>query len=137
MKDSDVRNRFVELRASGWSFARIAAEIGVSKPTLIKWSQEEYAALDLERFCRAEEFAERLGLLRQKRMETFGALLARARAELETRDFSGVPTERLLALTLALERRVGEELAGIRYVAGGVDGLFEQLDGLKLELSAL
>jgi len=32
--------RFIELRGKGMSFQKIAEEIGVSKPTLIKWNGE-------------------------------------------------------------------------------------------------
>jgi orotate phosphoribosyltransferase-like protein len=38
-KDPQVIERFIGLRAQGWSFARIAAELDVSKPTLIHWSR--------------------------------------------------------------------------------------------------
>ena len=31
---------FIHLRAQGLSFEKISVEIGVSKPTLIKWNQE-------------------------------------------------------------------------------------------------
>jgi transcriptional regulator of acetoin/glycerol metabolism len=34
MHDTATRHRFIELRARGWSLARIAKELGVSRPTL-------------------------------------------------------------------------------------------------------
>jgi hypothetical protein len=40
MNDTQTQQRFVHLRAEGWSFARIAAEINVSKPTLINSSRK-------------------------------------------------------------------------------------------------
>ena len=40
MKSIEEKQRFVELRAKGLSFERIAEELKVSKPTLIKWSEE-------------------------------------------------------------------------------------------------
>jgi len=45
MNDTQTQQRFVHLRAEGWSFARIAAEINGSKPTLINWSRK-FATLD-------------------------------------------------------------------------------------------
>jgi len=33
-------DRFIELRSQGWTFARIAAELAVSKPTLVAWSRK-------------------------------------------------------------------------------------------------
>ena len=35
-----TQQRFVQLRCESWSFARIAEELNVSKPTLIKWSRK-------------------------------------------------------------------------------------------------
>jgi orotate phosphoribosyltransferase-like protein len=40
MKDVSVKGRFVELRARGWSFDRVAKELKVSKQALINWSRE-------------------------------------------------------------------------------------------------
>ena len=40
MKTQDKRLRFVELRAAGWSFSKIATELSVSKSTLVEWSRD-------------------------------------------------------------------------------------------------
>jgi transposase len=40
MNDAETQQRFVLLRAEGRSFTRIAEELNVSKPTLIKWSRK-------------------------------------------------------------------------------------------------
>src|ERR1700741_3135500 len=44
MKDQQTRNRFVELRAQGWSYERIAKELGVSKQTgnVLEWVADWY-----------------------------------------------------------------------------------------------
>ena len=38
MKDLETQQRFVQLRAQGLSFARIAQELDVATGTLINWS---------------------------------------------------------------------------------------------------
>ena len=40
MKTTEQKEKFVELRAKNWSFKKIAKQLGISKPTLIKWSKE-------------------------------------------------------------------------------------------------
>jgi transposase len=40
MKTNNEKEKFIELRARGLSFSKIAEEIGVSKPILIKWNSE-------------------------------------------------------------------------------------------------
>ena len=39
MPDQENLTRFIMLRSQGWSFNRLAVELGVSKPILIKWSR--------------------------------------------------------------------------------------------------
>ena len=40
MKNAKDKERFIELRAEGRSYADIAAALNVSKPTLIAWGKE-------------------------------------------------------------------------------------------------
>src|SRR5438128_8702205 len=40
MHPTTTRNEFLRLRVQGLSFARIARQLGVSKPTLIEWSRQ-------------------------------------------------------------------------------------------------
>jgi transposase len=40
MTDQETIARFIFLRSQGWSYDRITPELGVSKPTLIKWSRQ-------------------------------------------------------------------------------------------------
>ena len=49
MTHLETQNRFVGLRAEGWSFDRIAQELGVSKPTLIDWSRKYQLETPLSR----------------------------------------------------------------------------------------
>jgi hypothetical protein len=44
MKDQETVQKFIELRAQGWSFVRIAAELGVAKSTLTEWSYKDDSA---------------------------------------------------------------------------------------------
>ena len=40
MKDQEVVNKFIQLRAQGWTYARLMVELNVTKPTLIAWSRK-------------------------------------------------------------------------------------------------
>jgi hypothetical protein len=40
MKDQETVQKFIELRSEGWSFVRIASELGVAKSTLTEWSRK-------------------------------------------------------------------------------------------------
>lgn len=40
MKDINLKEKFIQLRAKGVSFDKISKETSSSKPTLLKWSEE-------------------------------------------------------------------------------------------------
>ena len=40
MYDEKTVQRFIELRATGWTYARLMTELNASKPTLIGWSRK-------------------------------------------------------------------------------------------------
>jgi DNA-binding XRE family transcriptional regulator len=42
---AESKEKFMELRAHGMSFAQISMQIGVSKTTLIKWNREMAQAI--------------------------------------------------------------------------------------------
>lgn len=129
-KSMEARDRFVELRAEGWTLSRISEELGVSKPTLIKWSKEGEAAITLGRYSRMEEISERLGLLRESRLQAFGELLARVREELAKRSLDDIPTLRLVTMALDLERRISEDMERVRYhESDGVEAWLQEQVG--------
>jgi hypothetical protein len=100
MKDDDVKNRFVELRAKNWSYKRIADELRVSKQTLINWSRELSHVISNLRVIELEELQDKHYVLREKRIELFGELLKSIKAELDKRDLKDLTTEKLFLLLL-------------------------------------
>src|SRR5580765_608072 len=46
MHSTETINQFLNLRAQGWSFARIADHLHVSKPTLLDWSNKHQSELE-------------------------------------------------------------------------------------------
>lgn len=109
MKDDDVKNRFIELRAKNWSYNRIASELKVSKQTLIAWSKDLSHVIANLRAIESEELQEKYFALRQKRIELFGEALKRIHSELAKRDLKDVPTEKLFILLLKYSDAVKSE----------------------------
>ena len=104
------REQFIELRAKGWSFEKIAKKQGKSKQTLIDWSkdfQEEIANL---KALELETLYEKYYLLKEARLQTFGKMLIKIKTEVESRDFSDVPTDKLLELLLKYDNQIKEEI---------------------------
>jgi len=57
MKDQETMQKFIELRSQGWTYARLMAELNLSKPTLINWSRkfqfqiQNLRAIELDADC--------------------------------------------------------------------------------------
>jgi hypothetical protein len=100
MKDIKTKERFVELRAQGKSYADIAAELGTSKPTLIAWSkhlQQEIANL---RTIEWEAIYQKCLVAKDRRIAIFGKMLEKVVAEIEKRELSDVDTSKLFEIAL-------------------------------------
>jgi orotate phosphoribosyltransferase-like protein len=90
-KDPEIVERFVELRAQGWTFARIAAELKTSQPTLISWSQKHQHRISNLRAIEMEELAEAARLSRRHFISSLAEDERRLREELARRDSQGHP----------------------------------------------
>jgi IS30 family transposase len=106
----DTKERFIELRAKGWSFDKIAKELGKAKQTLIDWSKELQDEIANRKALELEVLYESYYLLKENRLQTFGVMLSKIKKEIESRDFSDVPTEKLLELLLKYNSLVKEEI---------------------------
>ncbi len=82
MKDEQTRERFIDLRAKGWSYSRIAKELKTSKQTLINWSKELSLEISNLRTVELEALQEKYYLLKEKRIELFGDKLKAVKKEL-------------------------------------------------------
>ena len=100
MKDQGVKEKFVELRARGWSFARIAKELKVSKQTLINWSRDLALEIKNQRAIEHEALLEQYALTREGRIQFLGDLVKKLREEMALRNLTAVPTERLVDMAL-------------------------------------
>ena len=106
----ETKERFIELRAKGWSFDKIAKELGKAKQTLIDWSKELQDEIANRKALELEALYETYYLLKENRLQTFGALLTKIKTEVESRDLSDVPTDKLLDLFLKYNSQVKEEV---------------------------
>jgi transposase len=99
---NETKDQFVELRAKGNSYDKIAKMLGVSKSTLLSWSKELSMEIDNERSVALDAIYEKHKLAKQHQMEMLGMQLCKVREELEKRDLSDVSTDKLVAMQLKL-----------------------------------
>ena len=114
--------KFIELRGRGMSFQKISEEMGVSKPTLIKWNGELLEQVKEAQYMEFENLVEQYGLFRKERFEVYCKALNSALKEFQERAEKGelkdIPTDKLLNLVELLEKRVerdtSKELLSVR-----------------------
>ncbi len=106
----ETKEKFIELRAKGWSFDKIAKELGKAKQTLINWSKELEDEIANLKALELEALYEKHYLLKENRIETFGVLLRKLKDEVMSRDLSDVPTDKLLDLLLKYENQLKDEI---------------------------
>ena len=105
-----TKERFIELRAKGWSFDKIAKETGKAKQTLIDWSKDLQDEIANRKALELEALYESYYLLKENRLQSFGAMLNKIKKEVESRDLSDVPTDKLLDLFLKYNSQIKEEI---------------------------
>ena len=106
----EVKEKFIELRAKGYSFDKIAKELGKAKQTLIDWSKELQEEIGNRKALELETLYEKYYLLKEVRLQTFGEMITKIKTEVERRDLSDVPTDKLLELLLKYNGQINEEI---------------------------
>lgn len=119
MKNQETKERFIELRAGGLSYARIAEELKTSKQTLIDWGAEFKEEIENLRAVSLEALQERFLLSKEKRIEAFGEVLQRIGAELRGRDLGEIETPKLFDMFLKGYQSMKEEIEAPTILSAG------------------
>lgn len=110
MTDRDTENRIIELRARGKSYSTIASELKIGKQTALdvcKKYKEQIATLQA---LELEQLYEEQRITSQERITAIASLMHRVREEIDRRDLTQVPTEKLIDLYLKQVSTLKEEI---------------------------
>ena len=118
MNDQETIARFIFLRSQGWSFNRIAVEMQLSKPTLIKWGRQHQFEIANLRATETEALAERVFRQRHERWEVLARQLKRIEEEIEKRDLEEIPASRLHGIAAALRAEINRETGHVHFSEG-------------------
>ena len=110
METIETKRRFIELRAKGYSFGKIAKELGKAKQTLLDWSRELDQEIAQAKALELDSLYESYSLYKEARLKTLGEILSKLKKEVDNRDLTDLPTDRLLDLFLKYEGVVKENL---------------------------
>ena len=115
MHDVQTQQRFVQLRATGWSFARIASELNVSRGTLIHWSRKFQFEIQNQRAILLEHLQEKWLSACDARVASLGEQLQKVETELAKRDISTMATNQLFYLAESLRRQIKREIGPMTF----------------------
>ncbi len=110
METIETKRRFIELRSKGYSFDKIAKELGKAKQTLLDWSRELDQEIAQAKALELDSLYESYSLYKEARLKTLGEILSKLKKEVDKRDLTDLPTDRLLDLFLKYEGVVKESL---------------------------
>lgn len=85
MKDTETKNKFVELRAAGKSFRECSKKLKIAKDTCSKWQKDLDAVIATRKAERLEELYQAYGMVKEQRITNLGALLSALDNELNYR----------------------------------------------------
>ncbi len=135
MKDDKTKERFIELRAEGWSFEHIAKELQTSKQTLINWSKEFEITIANLKAIQLEALQEKYYLTKKAKIGLFGEQIEKVKAELGKRDLSKVGTDKLFDVLIKLHNALKDESVAIKFSNVGTITLDESLAGVYKSLN--
>src|SRR5439155_23259217 len=105
MHPASTRNEFLRLRIAGLSFARIARQLGVSKPTLIAWSRASQSELDSGHAEAQEHLQDEITTANQQLADIKRRYHA-LRQELFSRSLRDIPTACIETLAGEFHKRI-------------------------------
>ena len=110
----EVKSQFIELRAKGWSYVKIARKLKVSKNTLANWGAELEGEIASLKAMELEALYEKSYMTKEARIKLLGAQLKEIQDELKKRGLEGVSTEKLLEMELKLYQALQAEYVEAR-----------------------
>jgi len=122
----EVKSQFIELRAKGWSYVKIARKLKVSKNTLANWGAELEGEIASLKAMELEALYEKSYMTKEARIKLLGAQLKGIQDELKKRGLEDVSTDKLLDMELKLYQALQAEYVEARPLTdaeiGALDG---------------
>lgn len=107
---AEVKEKFIELRAEGLSYEKIAAQLEISKTTALQLGHDFEQEVKRMQHIRLEAIAEQYKLMKQARIEGIAMLLQKVESSLQAADFDSLPADKLVQLKYKLVDRLLQEL---------------------------
>jgi transcriptional regulator with XRE-family HTH domain len=108
-KPPEDKQRFIELRASGMTFTKIAQELGIDRNTAMNWQRDFQDEIAAAKAYKLEELIDKYRMTKEKRIELFGERLLAIQKELADRDLSDISTPKLFEMMIRCSKALEAE----------------------------
>jgi hypothetical protein len=108
MHSTETVNQFLNLRVKGWSFARIAAQLHVSKPTVLDWNRKHQSKLECIKADHERSAHQTLSISDQHELQTLTTFYSALRRELVCRTLKGFSDDEIQALALDVLQQINK-----------------------------
>ena len=108
MNTLDAQDKFVELRAQGWTLGHIATELHYSKRTLVDWNRELADEVKAFRAAEMELLKEKFLATREEDLSRLCRLQKDVEDELANRSLKFIPIDKLFKLAADLRQQIRE-----------------------------
>lgn len=125
MKTKDEKEKFIELRASGLSFDKIAEMINVSKPVLISWNVEFKKEINNLEYFRYQAILEQYKLIQEKRIEFLSVQLNKINDAINTKSYEDASLKELILIRKELNSELLLETKDKNYLTGVMESIFD------------
>jgi len=118
MKDTDLKERFIEMRAAGDSYDKIAKELNKSKTTLILWNRELFKEIGNLEFLHYKALLEKHKLTQKAKIEFFVEEIEKIKKALQNKDYDNLSVAELTKLLEKFESDLDVEIKRIHFFTG-------------------
>jgi hypothetical protein len=108
MKSNETKLKFIEMRARGLSFDKIAAELDVAASTLYRWESIMSAEIDARTRAERERIIAEFNLAENERLQRYCSLYQRVSAQVDKDYLQIVPTHHLLRMMMTLDWKISK-----------------------------
>ena len=113
MYDNATKDKFIELRAKGISYDKIAEQLNVSKGAVCKWALQFHSDIQRLRAIELQAIQDRVLSGYEQELTYLAEELRRVQAELRSRDYGYVDTPQLHWYQGSLFSRIDKKCASV------------------------
>lgn len=128
MKTQETKQRFIEFRAQGKSFATISKKLNISAGTCVNWQKQLNDQISLIKREQLDALYESYYMTKQSRIKNLGDTLKKVDSAIEQIDFELIPPDKLLDFKLKYTQALKNEFLSTE----DVKEINEQSQGLDI-----